>query len=166
VKSRAGRNRMSRGRERRNRRRAMWKLSGALAGVLWLLALGARPSLAAVPAFPGAEGPGATAMGGRGGDVYHVTKLDADKNGTIVGSLQYGINNAPAAGRTIVFDVGGTIYLAGQSANDSCGMTRATSQLPGRLRQGWESRSQELQRNGPAATSSCATLRFDLTSRR
>jgi hypothetical protein len=73
---------------------------------------------AAPPAFPGATGPGAIATGGRGGDVYHVTRLDADKAGTLPGSLQYGINNA-GAGRTIVFDVGGTIYLAGQSANDT-----------------------------------------------
>src|SRR5262245_38732729 len=80
---------------------------------------GDRVSSAAVPAFPGATGPGAIATGGRGGDVYHVTRLDADKNGTLPGSLQYGINNAPGAGRTIVFDVGGTIYLAGQNANDT-----------------------------------------------
>ena len=68
---------------------------------------------AAIPAFPGAEGPGATAIGGRGGDVYHVTNLDFDLNGTTPGSLKYGIVNAPAAGRTIVFDVGGTIYRGG-----------------------------------------------------
>lgn len=74
---------------------------------------------AQVPAFSGAEGPGAVATGGRGGDVYHVTHLDPDKAGTVPGSLQYGINTAPGAGRTIVFDVGGTIYLNGQSSNDT-----------------------------------------------
>jgi hypothetical protein len=64
-----------------------------------------------VPAFPGAEGFGANSAGGRGGDVYHVTTLAADPSHTIPGSLTYGLytKNVPAAGRTIVFDVGGTI---------------------------------------------------------
>jgi hypothetical protein len=65
------------------------------------------------PAFSGAEGPGANATGGRGGDVYHVTTLDFDSTGVIPGSLRYGVNNAPANGRTIVFDVGGTIFQNG-----------------------------------------------------
>ncbi|MCA9261386.1 MAG: hypothetical protein KDA61_19355, partial [Planctomycetales bacterium] len=68
-------------------------------------------------AFPGAEGPGSTATGGRGGDVYHVTNLNFDKDGVTPGSLKYGINTAPAAGRTIVFDVGGTIFHDGGGSN-------------------------------------------------
>ncbi|HRK31249.1 MAG TPA: hypothetical protein PLD59_09240 [Tepidisphaeraceae bacterium] len=79
--------------------------------------LHASLAAASLPAFPGAQGPGANATGGRGGDVYHVTRLDFDLNGVIPGSLKYGINNAPAAGRTIVFDVGGTIYQNGGGAN-------------------------------------------------
>ena len=70
----------------------------------------AAPVLA-LPAFPGAEGPGADATGGRAGDVYHVTSLSDDQNGTIPGTLRYGLNNAPAGGRTITFDIGGTIHL-------------------------------------------------------
>lgn len=61
-----------------------------------------------VPAFPGAEGAGAFATGGRGGDVYYVTSL-ADAN--TAGTLRYGINNAPAGGRTILFKVAGNIVL-------------------------------------------------------
>src|SRR5262245_59422158 len=86
---------------------------------------------AQIPAFPGAEGPGAKATGGRGGDVYHVTTLDADKNGVVPGSLQYGINNAPANGRTIVFDVGGTIYLGGLTANDTLRYGKANVTIAG-----------------------------------
>src|SRR5262245_53059454 len=76
----------------------------------------AQSVMGQIPAFPGAQGPGGTATGGRGGDVYHVTKLDFDLNGVIPGSLKYGINNAPGAGRTIVFDVGGTIFQNGGGA--------------------------------------------------
>ncbi|MEA2707527.1 MAG: hypothetical protein QOF78_128, partial [Phycisphaerales bacterium] len=74
---------------------------------------------ATLPAFPGAEGFGANAVGGRGGDVYHVTTLADDPNHVIPGSLFYGLyeknvpgsGTAPGVGRTIVFDVGGTIKL-------------------------------------------------------
>lgn len=58
-------------------------------------------------AFPGAEGFGAMANGGRGGDVYTVTNL----NSSGAGSLRYGVENAPAAGRTIVFAVSGYIPI-------------------------------------------------------
>src|SRR3954452_8562700 len=92
-------------------------LSAAIGAVS--LTLGAPNQALAIRAFPGAEGFGATTTGGRGGDVYHVTTLADDPNHLIPGSLFYGLyeknvpgsGTAPGVGRTIVFDVGGTIKL-------------------------------------------------------
>ncbi len=85
----------------------------AIAWTLTALASLATPVMA-IPAVPGATGFGANATGGRGGDVYHVTTLANDPGRAIPGSLFYGLysKNVPAGGRTIVFDVGGTIDLS------------------------------------------------------
>jgi len=56
-----------------------------------------------LPAFPGAEGFGAAATGGRGGQVLIVTNLDA--SGT--GSLQWALNQPGP--RIIVFEASGVI---------------------------------------------------------
>lgn len=62
---------------------------------------------AAIPAFPGAEGFGAYANGGRGGDVYYVNNL----NTSGAGSFADAIATAPSSGRTIVFSVSGYIHV-------------------------------------------------------
>ena len=77
---------------------------------------GASPvAWATLPAFPGADGFGADALGGRGGFVYHVTNLTDNSTTPAPGSLRYGLNAknwpAGATAETIVFDVGGTIAL-------------------------------------------------------
>jgi pectate lyase len=64
---------------------------------------------AQIPAFPGAEGFGAYAKGGRGGDVYLVTNLES----TGPGSFYQGVVTIPSSGRTIIFAVSGEIHLAG-----------------------------------------------------
>ncbi|KAI1086371.1 polysaccharide lyase family 1 protein [Rostrohypoxylon terebratum] len=79
------------------------------------------PSAAGLLAFPGAEGFGRNAVGGRTGSVYHVTNL----NDSGTGSFRDAVSKA---NRIVVFDVGGTIkittriavskniYIAGQTA--------------------------------------------------
>ncbi|MFA6057460.1 MAG: hypothetical protein WC756_04625 [Taibaiella sp.] len=77
----------------------MKSLTGLIICILFYL-----PAVAQLPAFKGAEGFGATATGGRGKEVYHVTNLK--DNGA--GSFRDAVSKA---GRTVVFDIGGVIKL-------------------------------------------------------
>lgn len=61
-----------------------------------------------LPAFPGAEGFGAIATGGRGGAVLYVTTLDPDPAGVNPGSLNWALRQNGA--RTILFKVSGVIH--------------------------------------------------------
>lgn len=65
-----------------------------------------------IPAFPGAEGFGENATGGRGGRVLHVTTLEdyGRKEKPITGSLRWALT-AVKGPRIVVLDVGGIIRL-------------------------------------------------------
>ena len=77
-----------------------------LIGVSW----GAHPASAQTPgaalAFPGAEGAGRFALGGRGGRVLRVTHLGDTGPGSLRAAVEAG------GARTVIFDIGGVIRLA------------------------------------------------------
>jgi hypothetical protein len=70
-----------------------------------------------LPAFPGADGPGSDATGGRGGEVYYVTSLEDLIDAPPVGSLRHALKDVPPEGRTVVFEVSGLIRLEPASSS-------------------------------------------------
>jgi hypothetical protein len=74
-------------------------------GVVTVAVSAHSPAEAQQLAFPGAEGAGRHAVGGRGGPVLRVTSLEDSGPGTLRAALE------TAGPRTIVFDVGGTVRL-------------------------------------------------------
>ena len=85
-----------------------------LAGSVWAQQL----------AFPGAEGYGAYASGGRGCQVVHVTNLNAAGTGSLADAVSQ-------PNRFVVFDVGGVIDITGKSITIASNITIAGQTAPG-----------------------------------
>ena len=64
-------------------------------------------------AFPGADGYGKYATGGRGGEVYYVTRNDdCDESNLVPGTLRWALHTGDSSKpRTVLFQTSGTIYL-------------------------------------------------------
>jgi hypothetical protein len=82
----------------------------------------------AILAFPGAEGYGRFAHGGRGGKVVKVTKLTDDGS---VGTLRYALTSVSGP-RIVVFDVGGEIKLTSRLVISNGFVTVAGQTAPGK----------------------------------
>ncbi|MBO0992135.1 fibronectin type III domain-containing protein [Bacillus sp. SD088] len=80
-----------------------------------------------LPAFPGAEGFGYASVGGRGGEVYHVTSRELTGPGTFHDALM----TAGDVPRTIVFDISGEITIPKTVVNNKSNITIAGQTAPG-----------------------------------
>ena len=100
-------------------------------------------------AFPTAEGAGANASGGRGGQVIYVTNRDADGNGSLKWALTRDFN------RTIVFAIGGRFDLntginLGSKTNNVGENTYNNFTLAGQT--AWDKGGVHLANNGDTST--------------
>ncbi|WP_428940688.1 hypothetical protein [Fontivita pretiosa] len=116
---------------RQRRLSTVSRFSGAI------IATACAPLAWALPAFPGAEGYGANAVGGRGGEVFHVTSLADTNTGTYSssgfkgGTLRYCLQHSSSQPRTIVFDISGTIVLTSSLTINRSNLTVAGQTAPG-----------------------------------
>ena len=84
-----------------------------------------------LPAFPGAEGFGRYASGGRGGRVVYVTTLEDDAEGATVGSLRWAVKQYPDEPLTVCFAVTGEIRLVKDLRINRRNYTLAGQTAPG-----------------------------------
>jgi autotransporter-associated beta strand protein len=103
----------------RNSKYGTWLFCGAL-----ILVLGTYSTAAQLPAFPGAEGFGKFATGGRGGSVYYVTTT----NDSGPGSFRAAVSQP---NRTVVFAVSGVIDYQPPRYNVRNNVTIAGQTAPG-----------------------------------
>lgn len=83
-------------------------------------------------AFPGAEGYGRFTTGGRGGNVYYVTRLDDCTDANLVeGTLRWALRTGDDTPRTVLFKVCGTIVLTSKLKLDHPNVTIAGQTAPG-----------------------------------
>ena len=87
----------------------------------------ARADYSELPAFPGAEGFGYAAAGGRGGEVYHVSSTEPTGPGT----LHHGLTTTGSVPRTIVFEVSGDLEIPQIIVEDASNITIAGQTAPG-----------------------------------
>src|SRR5262245_22501143 len=119
----------------------MRQTSSLICSALAFLAAGlaSQITLAQLPAFPGAEGFGANASGGRGGEVFHVVNTLNTNTGTYEGPNGYNrgtlrwclLSEVSSAPRTVVFDVSGTVSLTSQITLENSNLTIAGQTAPG-----------------------------------
>lgn len=83
---------------------------------------------ASAPAFPGAEGFGRVATGGRGGRAYHVTSLKDDGS---PGTLRHAVSKESDEPLTVIFDVSGMIVLEKPLVIRRSNLTIAGQTAPG-----------------------------------
>lgn|GEM_PF-913032 len=117
-------------RARRSAVRSGVAFVAGLAAALTAVAVPAAPASAgydALPAFPGAEGFGYAATGGRGGEVYHVTSRELTGPGTFHDAL----TTAGDVPRTIVFEISGDVTVPQIVVRDKKGITIAGQTAPG-----------------------------------